>query len=70
MAAFVLHIDRVEEGTVTVSVVDHDEQADKDVLVWSVTVAQDYTRTAQKAALKATFDYLNQFLDLSQGGRY
>lgn len=70
MTTFTLHLERIEDGVVKVDVVDHDEQADRDTLIWSVTVAQDYTRNAQKAALKATFDYLNQFVDLSQGGRY
>lgn len=70
MTQFIISIERVEEGVVKVDVVDTESVSDKDTLIFSATVAQDYTRSAQKAALKATFNYLNEFLDLSQGGRY
>jgi hypothetical protein len=66
---FVLHIERVEEGCVRVRVVEEDRTSGDELLIWDVTVNQDLTRTAQKAALKATMDYLNQYLDLSHGGR-
>jgi hypothetical protein len=70
MIKMTLHIERIEDGVVKIDVVDADDQADKESLIFSVTVAQDYTKTAQKAALKAVLNYLNQFIDLSQGGRY
>lgn len=66
---FVLHIERVEEGCVRVRVVEEDRTSGDEILIWDVTVNQDLTRSAQKAALKATMDYLNQYLDLSHGGR-
>lgn len=70
MTTMRLMLERVEDGIVRVRVVDEDVQAPAESLIWECTVAQDYTRKAQKAALKATLDYLNTFIDLSQGGRY
>lgn len=66
---FVLHIERLEEGKVRVRVVEEDRARGEELLIWDVTVNQDLTRTAQKAALKATMNYLNEYLDLSEGGR-
>ena len=71
MTKMVLTMERVQSQVVRVAVHDIDEDnADNYLLLWDCTVAQETTKQAQKAALKATFDYLNQYLDLSQGGLY
>lgn len=68
MIRFQLQLEKKEDGVVQVRVLDEDEGGNWSQMVWECTVAQDLTRTAQKAALKATVDYLNSFVDLSHGG--
>lgn len=66
-----LQLERKDDGLVQVRVLDMDSESNEpSVLVWECTVALETTREAQKAALKATMDYLNRFIDLSEGGRY
>ena len=68
-----LVLERVQEGMVRVQLLDvyPESQLCEDYqLVWECSVVQDSTRHAQKAALKATMQYLNEFVDLSRGGIY
>lgn len=70
MTRLQLQLERKDDGLVQVRVLDYDEGDNPTHLVWECTVGQDTTRGAQRDALKATFNYLNGFLDLSEGGRY
>lgn len=66
-----LQLERKDNGIVQARLLEYDHQTEEPTaLIWECTVAQETTRHAQKAALKATMDYLNTFLDLSEGGRY
>lgn len=69
MTRLQLQLERKDDGLVTARVLDYDEGDNPSYLIWECTVGQETTRGAQKAALKATFDYLNSFIDLSEGGR-
>lgn len=63
-------LERKDDGLVTARVLDYDEGDNPAHLVWECTIGQDTTKGAQEATLKATFTYLNDFLDLTEGGRY
>lgn len=65
-----MQLERKDDGLVQVRVLDLDEGGHPSHLVWECSVGQDTTKGAQRDALKATFDYLNRFIDLSEGGRY
>ena len=66
-----LVLERVDAGTVRVQLLEaHPEsQLCEDYqLCFECTVAQDTTENAQRAALRAVTRYINEFVDLSQGG--
>lgn len=68
---FRLVLERVAEGTVRAQLLEaHPEsQLCEDYqLCFECTVAQDCTENAQRAALRAVTRYINEFVDLSQGG--
>lgn len=67
MVRLELQLEYKESGIVQARVLEFDEGDHPSTLLWECTVAQEMTRGAQKAALKATMDYLNRFIDLSQG---
>lgn len=70
---FRLAMERVDGGIVRVQLLqpDRESQLCEDYqLVWECTIAQDATESAQRAALRATMRYINEFVDLSQGGRF
>jgi len=70
---FRLSMERVDGGIVRVQLLqpDRESQLCEDYqLVWECTLAQDATESAQRAALRATMRYINEFVDLSQGGRF
>lgn len=66
MVRFEVQLERKDCGIVQVRVLDFDEADHPAHLIWECTVAQEMTRGAQKAALKATMDYINRFVDLSR----
>lgn len=68
MIQFLLQMERKDDGIVQVRVLDGAEEPH--TLVWECTVAQEWGRDAQRAALKATMNYLHSFVDLTQGGKY
>lgn len=71
MTTFRLALERVSSGVVRVQLLqpDRESQLCEDYqLVWECTVAQDCTEHAQRAALRATMRYINEFVDLSQHG--
>lgn len=65
----VLHLERIEEGTVRLRIVKEDRPSGSEQLVLDVTVMDDLTATAQREALRQGFDYLRRNIDLSHGGR-
>jgi len=70
---FRLVMERVAQGTVRVQLLEAhpDSQLCEDYqLCFECTVAQDCTEHAQRAALRAVTRYINEFVDLSQGGRF
>lgn len=71
MTKMILTVERVQRQVVRVAVHDYDPDVpDNHPLLWECTVAQELTKLAQKAALKATFDYLSQYIDMSEGNQY
>lgn len=65
---FKLCIDKVNPGTVRVSVHDVDEDhADTEYLIWECLVSQDSTNNAKKEALLTTARYLNKYVDYEGG---
>ena len=70
MSELTLRIGRVEDGHVRVEVMDKDKMTGEDWVIWVCEVNQSWTKDSQKAALKATFAYLNTFIDLSEGGTH
>ena len=71
MTRMVLTMERVQSQVVRVALHDFDpDEPDNNLLLWECTVAQELTKDAQKAALKATMSYLNSFVDLSEQGMY
>ena len=70
MVKMELNLERVEDGTVRCQVVEINPDDDSETaLIFDVTVNQEWTRDAQKAALRAVMRHLNEYIDLSQGGR-
>lgn len=69
MTSFTLNLERVEEGHVRVSVLEEDDLSGASHVIWACEANTDDTRKSQTDALKATFTYLNKYVDLSQGGR-
>lgn len=70
MSELIFSIERVEDGHAKVRVFDTDLQSGERILVWSCEVVQEWTKEAQRAALKATLNYLNSYIDLSEGGQH
>jgi len=69
MSEYILRIERVEEGYVRIAILSEDKMSGAGLLLWSCDVNQDTTRGAQKAAMRATMNYLLDSIDLSEGGR-
>lgn len=70
---FRLAMERLDGGIVRVQLLqpDRESQLCEDYqLVWECTIAQDATESAQRAALRATMRYINEYVDLSEGGRF
>lgn len=65
MSEYTLRVERVEEGYVRVAVLSTDEMTGSSVLLWACDVNQYSTKSAQKAALKATLNYLIDSIDLT-----
>lgn len=60
-------LELVSEGVVRVGLHEPDpDHADTTCLLWECTVAQELTKYAQREALKATFRYLDSYMDLAR----
>ena len=69
MLEFKLQLERIEEGHVSATLIELDDQGGEELFIWACEVHQDLTANAQKEVVRATMNYLNKFVDLSQGGR-
>ena len=69
MVEFTLQLERIEEGRVRATVLETDDMSGTPLVLWSCEANVSDTAQAQKDVMRATFNYLNKFIDLSQGGR-